>query len=90
MGLFSRHANIPKPIAEAAALEVSSYIHKVGAKEFMSKADDLVPKTCESMGIFEELSNDQYKEIAQAALFIYNNGKVGSAKNIRDILKHFK
>jgi hypothetical protein len=67
-GLFGKKPTIHKVEAEAVATVLAERIEDMSSSDFLANASNLVRETCERTGIFEELRNNEYKEICQLAI----------------------
>lgn len=67
-GLFGKKPTIHKVEAEAVAKVLAERIEGMSNPDFLANAVDLVRETCERTGIYEELRNNEYKEICQLAI----------------------
>ena len=90
MAFFSKHANVHWMLAEGVVIRIARAIENMDPKEFLTQADQLVPRMCEMHGINQELSSDQYKQIAQASCILAYDGRKAYSQRRRDVFKNFK
>ena len=85
-GLF-KNPTISIGEAEVAATVLAERIQSMPMNEFVNKADQIVRDALSSVGIYEELKDKEYKEIAQLAVRIKSGDK--SKQTVASILKSF-
>ena len=84
------NAKIYKQEAEIAAMRLADIREqkKLSYKEFLMQVETLLQEALRSVGIGEELSNDQCKQIAQLSVR-YSENKMMAAAEAHKILKDF-
>ena len=86
-GLFKKTPTIHKSLAESVALSMAEDMKAISSAEFMKNAEQLVRNSCERMGIWEELRDQEYREICQLAVRLASGDR--SRSTIDQTLKSF-
>tara|TARA_B100001146_G_C15900562_1_gene314326 strand:- start:200 stop:484 length:285 start_codon:yes stop_codon:yes gene_type:complete len=90
LNLFKGNAKIYKQEASIAAMRLTDIREQknLSSEEFLMQVETLLEEALRSVGIWEELSNDQCKQIAQLSVRYSENKKI-TTEEAHKILKDF-